>query len=252
MKRTFFWLTLLLVAVVLLAGAEPAWAAPGGKIALGLFKSTWGKVLLGLLTIIFLPLVLYVAVKEHMAERKTLKHLRALAAVDPRFEWLNLKDRITDCFHRVHAAWRAEDMAEAAEWMTSWYWQNQQLAFLNQWARDGLVNHCRVKSVGSIRPLFVGYEANEECPGENSRVVVSITANMEDYLAERATGKIVEGSEGYADTEFVWTFVLKNGRWVVANIEEGSMALTYAEMRAEIPETLPDRAPARKFADHPQ
>jgi hypothetical protein len=67
-------------------------------------------------------------------------------------------------------------------------------------------------------------------------VVISITANMEDYLAERATGKIVEGKKGYASTEHVWTFLLQYGKWVVGNIEEGTMSLTYAGMKLEADE----------------
>ena len=135
-------------------------------------------------------------------------------------------------------------MSEASEWMTSWYWQNQQMAYLNQWERDGLVNHCRVKSISKIRPLFLEYEQSEGS-SEDSRLVVSITANMEDYLAQRATGKIVEGKKGYADTEHVWTFILQKGKWVVANIEEGSMSLSYAGLKSEVPEMLPGSMGAR-------
>jgi hypothetical protein len=241
MKKRFFWFILILLVAIFVLGPEPAMAAPGGKIVSGMFKSTLGKILLGILTVVLLPLIVYVMVKERLAEKKTLALLRKLAAVDPAFDWLTLKDRVTDCYHRVHAAWRAEQMGEAEEWMTSWYWQNQQLAYLNQWERDGLINHCRVKSVGKIRPLFVKYQPGENGAGDGSRLVVSITASMEDYLAERASGKIVEGKKGYADTEHVWTFVRQNGKWVVALIEEGSMSLSYARLPAEVPDVLPSR-----------
>lgn len=247
MKKSFFWFTVILIALVIFLSPESAWAAPGGKIVSGLFKTTWGKVLLAVLCIIFLPLIVYVLIKERLAEKRTLKHLKRLAAFDRSFDWLKLKERVTDCYHRVHAAWRVEDMSEAAEWMTGWYWQNQQLAFLNQWERAGLVNHCRVKSIGKIRALFVKFEQDEAGTSDGSRVVVSITANMEDYLAERATGRIVEGKKGYADTEHVWTFELKQGRWNVANIEDGSMSLSYAGLASEVPEVLPAKA-ARQVA----
>jgi hypothetical protein len=68
---------------------------------------------------------------------------------------------------------------------------------------------------------------------------------MEDYLARRDTGNIVEGKKGYADTEHVWTFVWQNGKWVVANIEEGSMSLSYAGMPAEVPDLGPGTESAR-------
>jgi len=241
MKKSYLWYALLIVALLLLLSPDAALAAPGGKIVSGMFKSFWGKILLLVLVIIFSPIIAYVLIREHFAQKRTLKLLKQLAAVDPNFDWIRLKDRVTDCYHRVHAAWRQEDMSEASEWMTGWYWQNQQLAFLNQWERDGLVNHCRVKSIGKIRPLFLRYEQNENGTSNGSRLVVSITANMEDYLAERATGKIVEGAKGYEDTEHVWTFDLRDGKWVVANIEEGSMSLSYAKMPSEVPEQLPAR-----------
>lgn len=59
---------------------------------------------------------------------------------------------------------------------------------------------------------------------------------MEDYLAQLDSGKIVEGKKGYADTEHVWTFVWQKDKWVVANIEEGSMSISYARMPAEVPD----------------
>jgi hypothetical protein len=239
MKRSYFWIALLLAAIVLCITPDYAFAAPGGKIVSGLFKTPLGRVFLVILTILFAPLIAYIMIKERIAEKKTLGLLQKLAAIDPAFEWFSLKERITDCYHRVHSAWRKEDMSEASEWMTSWYWQNQQLAFLNQWERDGLVNQCRIKSLGKIRPLFLKYQHNEDGTSDGSRLVVSITANMEDYLEHRTTGKIVEGKKGYADTEHVWTFVMQNHKWVVSNIEEGSLSLTYARMAAEVPETLP-------------
>ncbi len=245
MKRKYLGFALLLLIVCIFLNPETAWAAPGGKIVSAIFKSTWGKVLLGFLLVLLAPAIIYVLIREHIAMKRTFRELKRLAVIDPAFDWMKLKDRITDCCHRVHSAWRAEDMSEASEWMTSWYWQNQQLAFLNQWERDGLVNHCRVKSLGKMRPLFVRFEQDNQGGFNGSRLVVSITANMEDYLAERATDKIVEGSKGYADTEHVWTFELKAGQWVVANIEEGALSLSYAKMPSEVPTVLPAKHAAR-------
>ena len=240
-RKSFFWYALLFAAVCVLCTPDDAFAASGGKIVSGLFKSTAGKILLAVICVAFAAIVVYILLKEYFAEKRTQKQLKRLAPLSQAFEWPRLKDRITDCYHRVHAAWRQEDMSEAAEWMTSWYWQNQQLAFLNQWERDGLINHCRIKSVGKIRPLYLTFEKDGEGTFNGTRVVVSITANMEDYLAERATGKIVEGAQGFANTEHVWTFELREGKWVVANIEEGSMSLSYAKLKSQLPTQLPSR-----------
>jgi hypothetical protein len=214
-----------------------ALAGPGGKIATVVAKSFWGRVLLGALVLVFLPLILYVMVREWIAERRSLRDLRRLRHVNPAFDWLTLKDRVAECFHRVHSAWRKEDMAQASAWITSWYWQNQQLAHLDRWAEQGLVNRCTVKSVGRIRPLHV---ACRDLDGRmsGSRVVVAVTANMEDYLQESASGTIVEGEKGYKDVETVWTFELGEGAWRVVNIEEDALTLAYAQMVNEVPEIL--------------
>ena len=247
MKKSLFWIILLLIVVAVVLCPDSAYAAPGGKIVSGLFKTPVGRVILGILVVILSPVIAYVMIKEKIAEKRTLKLLKQIAKTDAHFDWMPLRDRITDCYGRVHAAWRTEDMSEASEWMTSWYWQNQQLAYLNQWQRDGLINHCRVKSISSIRPLFLKYQVNDGT-ADGSRVVVSITANMEDYLAERESGKILEGKKGYENTEHIWTFILQNGKWVVGNIEEGSMSLTYAGLKSEVEGLVSESAPTGERA----
>jgi predicted lipid-binding transport protein (Tim44 family) len=241
MKKWLFWTSVVVVVIALLWLPTSALAAPGGKIVSGFFKTPVGKIIGVALAIILLPLIIYIKIKEMIAEKRAMKALRRLAEVDKNFDWMKLRDRVTDCYLRVHAAWSAEDMSEASEWMTSWYWQNQQLAFLRQWERDGLVNHCRIKQIKDIRLLFVKFEQAEDASYDGSRVVISITSNMEDYLAERESGKIVEGAKGYEDTEHMWTFILQQGKWVVSNIEEGSMSLQYAKLLPEVPEVLPAR-----------
>lgn len=228
----WFVVAVVVVLVALVPGA--AWAGPGGKIASAFFKTWWGQLIGAILAIVLLPLILYVTVRERIEVARTLRDLRTLAARDRRFDWMPLHERVTECFMRVHGAWSREDMALASQWMTSWYWQNQQLAHLDRWERDGLVNQCTVKSMGAIRPLLVLWRSDDAIAGNGSRVVVSITAKMEDYLQERATGRIVEGAKGFDDEETVWTFVLEHGQWVVSNIEEGSLSLAYATMVNEL------------------
>jgi hypothetical protein len=247
MKKSLFWIVLLLIIAAVVFCPDSAYAAPGGKIVSGLFKTTVGRIILAVLVVVLSPVIAYVMIKEKIAEKRTLKLLKQISKSNPNFDWLPLRDRITDCYHRVHAAWRAEDMSEASDWMTSWYWQNQQLAYLNQWERDGLVNHCRVKGISNIKPLFLKYQFKDGTP-DGSRLVVSITANMEDYLAKRDTGEIVEGAKGYEDTEHVWTFILQQGKWVVGNIEEGSMSLTYAGLKSEVEGLLDGAAPVGERA----
>ncbi|MDM8525984.1 hypothetical protein QUF80_21630 [Desulfococcaceae bacterium HSG8] len=224
----------MLILFIIIAFTEPAFAGPGGKIASVMFRSFWAKVVLAILIILFLPLILYVWLKEHFAERRTISDLRNLARDSRHFDWLLLRERISECFYRVHTAWRREDMARASEWMTDWYWRNQQIVYIDQWVREGLVNRCRVKKITAIRPLFLAYR-DEGAEHDGSRIAVSISARMEDYLARRENGEIVEGKKGFTEVETVWTFIFTGGKWVVANIEESDMSLSYARLTNELP-----------------
>jgi hypothetical protein len=58
---------------------------------------------------------------------------------------------------------------------------------------------------------------------------------MEDYLAERDSGEVVEGKKGFQEVETIWTFSVQNGQWVVANIEEDTLSLDYAQLANELP-----------------
>lgn len=223
-----------LAGVVLVALAEPALAAPGGRIARAAFESFWGRVGLVLLVIVFLPLIVLSMMKARRAVRRTERDLAFLAGLSPAFRWLELRERALACFQRIHAAWRREDVRAAAEFMTDWYWQNQQLVVLDRWAAEGLVNHCEVKSVSRLRPILVR-PAGAERGFEGSKVVLAIAAEMQDYLAKRDTGEVVEGSKAFKQVESLWTFELAGGRWKVSNIEDGAMMSDYLGMLAAQP-----------------
>ncbi len=213
---------------------EPAFAGPGGKIASAAFETFWGRVILGILTLLFLPLILYVLFREKLSERRTLKDLRFMAAYDAKFDWLKLQERAKDCFYRVHSGWEKEHLPDVSEWMTDWYWQNQQLVHLDKWKKEGLQNICDVKKITHIKPLlFVHRNQGEE--HEDSMVVISIEAKMKDYLQDRQSGKVVEGSKRYKEVETIWSFTMENGQWKVSDIEEGSMSLAYAKLVKNLP-----------------
>jgi hypothetical protein len=233
LKKSLIVLVIVGVVFFIFFAPETALAGPGGKIIEVATRTLLGKILITIFVIIFLPLILYIYFRERIAERRTLKDLKKLRQVDKNFDWFQLKERVIECFHKVHSAWRAEDMEKATQWMTNWYWQNQQIAYLEQWKQDGLVNHCRVKSIKKVRPLFLSVEDDGNLEG--ARIVVAILAVMEDYLAERETGKIVEGQKGFHDMETVWTFMMTNHQWVVANIEEDAMSLFYAKLENHLP-----------------
>ncbi len=66
-------------------------------------------------------------------------------------------------------------------------------------------------------------------------MVISVTAKMKDFLQDRRTGKVVEGSKRYKEVETVWTLTLEDGSWKVSDIDEGSMSLSYAKMATDLP-----------------
>lgn len=228
-------ISVMISIVIILLSIEPAMAGPGGKIASAVFESFWGRVVLVILTIIFLPLILYIFLQEKLSERRSRKDMRFMAGYSPLFEWLKIQERAKDCFFRVHSGWEKEDLSGVSNWMTDWYWQNQQLVHLDKWKKEGLVNICDVKKITNIKPLlFVHRNQGEE--HEDSMVVISIEAKMKDYLQDIKTKKIVEGSKQYKEVETVWSFTLENGVWKVSDIEEGNMSLAYAKLVKDLPE----------------
>jgi hypothetical protein len=220
--------------LLMLTWVEPALAGPGGKIASALFATFWGKVLLLGLTIVLSPLIIYVAVQEMNASRRTTRDLQFMAKYSPQFELLELQQRAKDCFTRVHSAWSDEVLSGVKEWMTGWYWQNQQMVHLEKWKREGLKNVCNVKKISGIKPLLFVHR-NNGAEHEGSMVVIAISANLQDYLATRDGDKVVEGSKNYQEVRTIWTFTLENGAWKVSNIEEDGMTLTYTRMVKDLP-----------------
>lgn len=242
MKKTMLGL-LSILFILLLCAAEPALAGPGGKIAAAVATTFWGKLFLGLLTILFLPLIIYVLIREKLSERRARKDLRFMAGYSATFEWLKIMERAKDCFYRVHSSWEQEDLSQVSAWMTDWYWQNQQIVHLNRWQREGLVNICQVEKITNIKPLlFVHRNRGEE--HENSMVVLSINAKMKDYLQNKASGALVEGDKSVKEVETIWSFTLEAGQWKVSDIEEGSMSLAYAKMVGELPPIETTLSPA--------
>jgi hypothetical protein len=234
MKRTLILGALVIVAISFVF-VEPAFAGPGGKIARAAFETFWGRIALGILTIIFLPLITYVVLREKISERRARKDLRFMAAYSAKFDWLKIQERAKDCFYRVHSGWEQEDLSGVSSWMTDWYWQNQQLVHLERWKKEGLVNICDVKKITSLKPLLFVHR-NQGHEHEDSMMVISIEARMKDYLQDRKSEKIVEGSKRYKEVETVWSFTLENGEWKVSDIEEGSMSLAYAKLARELPD----------------
>jgi hypothetical protein len=157
-----------------------------------------------------------------------------MAQYDPNFEWLWAQKRILDCFYQIHSVWEGEDVSGSCEYMTDWYWQNQQLVHLDRWHREGLRNVCEVKNVRPVHPLLFIHR-NEDAAHEGSMLVVSITANMKDYLVHRETDKLVEGDQKFKNHETIWSFKLAEGQWRVSNIEAVGCEFDYIFQVKSVP-----------------
>lgn len=245
MKKTLLYSLPLLL--LLFCAAEPALAGPGGKIATAVASTLWGKIVLGLLVIAFLPLIIAVLIREKLSERRARKDLRFMAAHSPTFDWLKIMERAKDCYYRVHSGWESEDLSQVTGWMTDWYWQNQQIVHLNRWQREGLVNICQVEKITNIKPLLFVHR-NHGAAHEDSMLVLSITGKMKDYLQKRESGEVVEGDKKVKEVETIWSFTLQQGVWKVSDIEAGNMSLAYAKLVKELPpiETTLAAAPVGK------
>jgi hypothetical protein len=224
-------LLFLMVAFVFI---QPAYGGPGGQIAKAIAHTFWGKMVLSLLALILLPIGIYIYIKQKLAERRAYKDLKFMAQYDPNFEWLWAKQRILDCFYRVHSAWKEEDVSQAYEYITDWYWQNQQLVHLDRWHREGLRNVCQVKKILLVRPLLFIHR-NDGIAHEGSLLVVSITANMKDYMVHRETDEVVEGDQKFKDHETIWSFTLAEGQWRVSNIEAVGCEFDYIFQAKNVP-----------------
>lgn len=237
LRRRKMWRTAAVFAVVIVAlclcAPDAAWAAPGGMVKAAA-RSTIGKIFFTLLVIVLLPILIYFGVRSARATKRTKADLARLAQTMPQYCWLDINDRATAVFSWVWSAWSQQKMDLTKHHTTSWYWQNQQLQ-LDEWARNGLTNVCRLIKIETVTPLFVQH--NAENGGEGSRVVLDIKARVVDYL-EDAQGNVVQGDKTEGDLDTVWTLVWNDGDWKLNKIEDGANELTYLFAPNEVPQAV--------------
>lgn len=230
-------LILATVVGISLGVFDPAYAGPGG-IVKAVTTTFWGKIGLSLLGIILMPLLVWYYTRSYKQRKRVNAELTRLAAVYPHYRWLDLRDRATEIYQWVWSAWSQQKMSLASQYTTNWYWQNQQLV-LDRWEADGQVNICKVDCILNIAPLFI--EHREDNNGEGSRVVLSIKANVMDYLEDKATGKVVKGDKKCEELETIWTLKWQDGAWRLNLIEPYSQEFEYLGMPSMVPEVLAGR-----------
>jgi len=227
---------LVLVLALVLFDIDPMYAGPGGTVVKAIFKTWWGKVLLSILGIIFLPLTIYVYFREYFAVKNCKKQLLELGKRNKDFSWLNLDKNVRNIFNRVYIAWNNQDLKEASSYISHWYWQNQQLVHLDEWKKENLRNVCKVDGIKSVKPLYLEISEHENLEG--SRIAFLITANIMDYLKSNDTHKIVQGSNKYDDEEKIWVMEYTDGQWVLDDIQDGQLSLAFAKTKNIIPANL--------------
>lgn len=235
MKKSHFILLILVIALILF-DIDPIYAGPGGTVVKAIFKTWWGKVLMSIIAIVLLPLTIYVYLREYLAIRKCKKELLQLGKRNKDFSWLNLDKNVRNIFSRVYIAWNNQDLKEASTYISHWYWQNQQLVHLDEWKKDNLKNVCKVDGIKSVKPLYL--EISEDENLEGSRIAFLITANIMDYMLDKDTNKIVQGSSKFDDEDKIWVMEYTNGSWLLDDIQDGQLSLAFAKTKNIIPTNL--------------
>jgi len=240
------------IAILLLLFSMEAMAGPGGAIARGLFSTFWGKLLLVLLVIIFLPFIIFSVVRGKIKQARTRKALNQLAIQSRLFDSISLGTRMRDIFERVYLSWNKGDLDDTSDWMNSWYRQNQQFVHLNNWKEKGLKNHCEIGKIFSIIPIHI--QMNQTGNSLNgTRIVFKIHAEVMDYLEEISTERLVKGEYGFVENTNLWTLELDNGQWKLDNIEETEMLSVYEKLKnvlVPISQTARNTSSERSIAEH--
>ncbi|MHA7059689.1 Tim44 domain-containing protein [Aquimarina sp. M1] len=232
MKKSHVILLLVLIGFMCFI-IDPVYAGPGGMIAKGLFKTWWGKVLMLVLVLVLLPIIIYIKSVEYLKERKTKKQLTQISLKNRDFSWVHLEKIFSNIITRVYTAWANENMAEVKEYVNHWYWQNQQAIHLDQWKSNNLKNICNLQKINNIRPLYV--ELTNTNDYEGSKVAISFSGDIEDYLINKETQKVVKGKRGYQSETHIWIMEYSQGKWLLDDIRDGSLSLAFAKMENVIP-----------------
>ncbi len=232
--RWQFLIVLVLgIVLIFIMGADSAMAGPGGIIKKAV-NTFWGRVIVVAILLFFAPLIILYLLQRFIRIRRTRTELRKLGKHVPHFEWMFIKERIHGVFAWVHSAWDQKKMEVAGDFMTHWYMQNQQL-ILDKWGRDGVVNIVSDVLIKEIIPLHFHHYPGEP---EKDRIVVEIDAEMRDYLAEKSSGKIVQGDKTLGRVTTVWSFLRENDQWVLNLIEDSETAEDYLKEPNIIPAAI--------------
>lgn len=252
-RRILQWVNALLfvalIGVCLFAFCNEADAGPGGQFVKQALSTKFGRIggmvvggLLLLATLILLPLIIYVKIREVAGIRRTKADLAHLASKFSWFEWLTIRDRIQQAVKEIGKVWASGDLSPAAKYMTAAYCSSQQ-ELLDRWKDEGKDVVYRVEKVRKIEPLAVRVEDEETYSLIRALVVVDCV----DYMRDQYTKEVVKGdvnkSSGF---ESVWCFVYQGQEWLLNGIEEGSTSMAWATTKNHVDTSFLDYARAKQ------
>ncbi len=211
-------------SILLILYADFAMAGPGAIIKEA-GKTFWGKVIFIGFALFFAPLIIWFSIKRSILIRKTRKLLNIIAKQDPRYDWMRVKQRVTEVFYWVHSAWDQQKMQLAEAYVSEWYLQNQQLQ-LDKWRRDGLENIVSDVKIKRMVPVFVSYSSVNS---DKNCIIVEIEAEMRDYLQEINNGKVVQGDKTLGVVTTVWSLIWEEDNWRLNMIEAEETAMDYLQ-----------------------
>src|SRR6187402_1205065 len=141
-----------LFSLLAVLDADVAWAGPGGVFVKAAAKSTLGKIVFGILGVLFLPLIIWVFAAQALGVRRTRKELELLAKARPEFAWSKLEAEARAAVLDIYAAWKADDLAEVEQRMAPEYFESQK-ELLERWRDEGKVNVIDLRGQVKLKPL---------------------------------------------------------------------------------------------------
>jgi len=207
--KFFFWLGVLVMAIVLVP-AE-AWARAGGGGGGGGGKG-------GIVNLILLPLciayslfVSYLVFRKHKQSQQALER----ASEDHFWDPDSLKDRVKQVFFKVQEAWMARDQRIAKDCLSDKLFQDhkRQTDLMLQNHTKNMLQDIHLKRARIVEVL--DYDDNSK-----DQFWVHIEGSMIDYTINDKTGDVVSGRKNKSEPfKELWKFVREDHGWVLDEID---------------------------------
>ncbi|MEW6305278.1 MAG: polymorphic toxin-type HINT domain-containing protein [Verrucomicrobiota bacterium] len=147
--------------------------------------------------------------------RKTMALLEFLARNDEMFAPERLRSHARVTFMKLQDCWEARSYAPMKDLLIP-YLFNQHLKQIQGMIRNHEIN--RIEGVYAERVDLVHVRHTHK--PENREFTVLITARAQDYYVDDRTGEFLRGDDEPAQFQEFWTFQLREGKWLLREIEQ--------------------------------